>query len=354
MKGRGFVVAAAALGLAMIGLAVVVLSGQAPDGASTLSRDGAGWLAARRYLEERGVQVTLLDRALDEGPVPGVLVLSFPWPGPALDDVGGAIRRHLQTGGAVVFAYGGDEDPTEGAVLEALDLDLPPRRARPPLLPWRWRRYAAEEWTLTPDAGRDLRPARVAATRRAPLPPPDARILLFGPEARPVAFLYRRWGGRVAVVPADAFANARLGTPGNADLLELLKGELGRAWSFDEFHHGRRAPAAAAMEDGGNVFVLFLLQIGLVYLLCALAVGRRFGPAWRDPSPASGSAATFLVGLGALHHRLGHHAEAGRLLVARARELDPRLAVEDERPRDARTFLGLARRVGAAQAGRSA
>ena len=36
----------------------------------------------------------------------------------------------------------------------------------------------------------------------------------------------------------------------------------------------------------------------------------------------AGSAAAFLLGIGALHHRLGHHAEAARLLLRRARELD--------------------------------
>ena len=37
----------------------------------------------------------------------------------------------------------------------------------------------------------------------------------------------------------------------------------------------------------------------------------------------TGSTGSFLLGLGALHHRLGHHAEAARRLLERARELDP-------------------------------
>ena len=36
----------------------------------------------------------------------------------------------------------------------------------------------------------------------------------------------------------------------------------------------------------------------------------------------TGSTGSFLLGLGALHHRLGHHAEAARRLLERVRELD--------------------------------
>jgi hypothetical protein len=50
---------------------------------------------------------------------------------------------------------------------------------------------------------------------------------------------------------------------------------------------------------------------------------------WSDPPVRSGSAATFLRGLGALHQRLGHEREAAVLLVARARELDPRIPERD-------------------------
>ena len=39
----------------------------------------------------------------------------------------------------------------------------------------------------------------------------------------------------------------------------------------------------------------------------------------------SGSTRTFLLGLGSLHDRLGHHGEAAELMVRRARELQPRM-----------------------------
>jgi hypothetical protein len=47
----------------------------------------------------------------------------------------------------------------------------------------------------------------------------------------------------------------------------------------------------------------------------------------------SGSAGSFLLGLGAAHDRLGHYAAAARLLGERALELDPRLRLPEAPPR---------------------
>ena len=146
--------------------------------------------------------------------------------------------------------------------------------------------------------------------------------------------VYRYHGGRVVVLPADALSNARLGEAGNADLLETLLRNLGPRWAFDEVHHGLAA-APAAKGPLGRAADLLLAHLVLLYLLAVLALARRQGPAWREPATVAGSAATFLLGMGALHHRLGHHAEAARLLLRRARELDRGLQLPPDLDRQA-------------------
>jgi hypothetical protein len=49
----------------------------------------------------------------------------------------------------------------------------------------------------------------------------------------------------------------------------------------------------------------------------------------------TGSTAGFFLGLGALHHHLGHHAEAARRLVARSGQLDRHLELPAELERRA-------------------
>jgi len=340
--------AAAALLMSAAGALLVV---QPPADASVLSRGSGGWLAACRYLEAKGAHATLLDGP-PETPGRGVLVVAFPWQTFTLDDPAGWIHGHLQRGGTLVFAYAGRSfDGAESEVARTLDLAWR-ERERPPLGPFRWRKYAAEEWALVlePSVGAALRPGRIAAPGRVPQAPDGAAVLVRDERGRPLAFAFARGRGRVVVVPADAFSNARVGQPGNADLLETMRQDLGPDWSFDEFHHGLRAAPTPGESGPQRVLLLYLLQLAFVYVLVVLAVARRFGPSWSDPAAASGSAASFLLGLGMLHQRLGHHREAARLLVARARELDARLSLPDA---DAGAdLLDLARRVGRAQSGR--
>jgi hypothetical protein len=177
-------------------------------------------------------------------------------------------------------------------------------------------------------------------------------VLLRDGKGAPTAFVFPRGRGHVSAFPAEAFSNARLGEPGNADFLEMLRQRLGERWAFDEFHHGLRAPLTPSETGPQRILLLYLLQVGFVYVLGLVAVARRFGPAWSEPLMASGSAATFLVGLGAFHNRLGHHREAAPLLLSRARELDGRLALVDNTASDAGGFLELARGVGEAQSGK--
>jgi hypothetical protein len=196
---------------------------------------------------------------------------------------------------------------------------------------------------------------RVWVPRALPELGSGARVLYAGPSGEPVVALLPRLGGRVLVLPADALANARLELPGNADLLEALLRNLGRRWAFDEYHHGLVTGEGGSRELG-RAADLLLAHLVLLYLLAALALVRRQGPAWQEAAPLGGSAAAFLRGLGALHHRLGHHREAARLLLRRARELDPGLALPPELERQAaaagpQQLVAIAREVARRRAG---
>ena len=161
------------------------------------------------------------------------------------------------------------------------------------------------------------------------------------------------------LLPADLLANAWLGEAGNVDLLESLSGWLDGGWSFDEYHHGLVAPeAAAAASSSRFAWDLFVVHLALIYLLGFAAVGRRFGPVWREAPVASGSASSFLRGLGALHRKMAHHREAASLLIERARTYVPGLQLDEELERRAaevtgdRQLVALARDVARAQRGR--
>ena len=354
MSERGLLAAGAVLTLVMAVAGALMLGTQGEAHSSSLSRTPGGWLAARRYLEEMGTRVVLVDHDLDEPVGAGVLVLAFPWQGgsPDVDALWDGVESHLRGGGSVLIAYTERPELMQSALMARLGLDFDERRPRPPLRPRAWRAYAAEEWGLTAPPPATMRTVRVSALRAVPRPPPRATVLLQDAQQRANAFVFSSYRGRVAVVPADAFTNARVANPGNADFLESLRRDLGGTWWFDEYHHGLRAAPGPAQTGPQRALLLYVLQVALVYVLCAFAVVRRFGPAWREEAASGGSAATFLVGLGALHDRLGHHREAGRLVAARAQELDPRVRLPGTEVRDGKELLALARRVGGLQKGR--
>ncbi len=349
-RARLLIVAA----LAAIVLATLLATGSGPsegdaDG-SSLSRGARGWLVARRYLEERGVAARLLDDDVEApGGHAGVLVVTFPWQRFGDGDTLRALDRFLERGGSLLLAYSGESLALgEAQVFSHLDLGWSEPRGEAPLHPLLWRRYASEEWRLT-GADPDARPIVIPAPYRVPQAPKDADVWFRGPAQLPAVFAFSRGRGRVVVAPMDALANARLSGTGNADLLERLRGELGRSWAFDEFHHGLVAPARAT-PGSRRVLDLYLFHLLFLYGVTAWALVRRFGTAWREPATVASSVRGFLVGMGSLHDRLGHHADAAARLVDRAREFDPRLRLPNEAPpRDKDGFLALARRLGRAQ-----
>lgn len=318
---------------------------------SSLSKGANGWLAARKYLEARGTRVTLLDAPLEAPTGEGVLAVTFPWQQGASVEAAEALENHLRRGGDLVLGYSGLRgNPGETVAMERLGLPLVEVR-RVTLNPVRWRAAAREEWNLRPEGeAPGASPVRVWAPRWAPEIPKKAEALFSSPQGKPTIVLLHRYKGRIVLLPADALANARLGEAGNAGLLETLRVRLGDRWTFDEYHHGLTGARSVETASFGRALDLILLHLGGLYLVALWTLSRRFGPAWSEPPTMTGSAGIFLLGLGALHHRLGHHAQAALRLLERVRELDRDLELPEELDRRAaaagpRELVALAREV---------
>jgi len=327
-------------GLLLLGIIAAVAGGSGEAQGSSVSRGAAGWLAARRYLEARGAQVTLWREPLDRFTGSGVLVLTFPWQHGLMAENVDAVEAHMRRGGDVILAWSGTSG-NAGEILLLEGLGLTPEEVREaPLNPAGWRTFIHEEWDLRPAArasNNTAPPVRIWAPRFMPELPRHPEVVYQTPEGRPAVVRLPRLRGALWLLPADALANARLGTAGNADLLELLLARLGPRWTFDEYHHGLITAEAEGGEGFGWSIDLMLLHLALLYGLAVLALARRFGPPWREPPVVTGSVSTFLLGLGSLHHRLGHHGEAARRLVERSRELAPDLPIPDDLDRRAAT-----------------
>jgi hypothetical protein len=349
---------AAAAGLLVLFAALgIFLQGSSAAG-SALSRNARGALALRRLVEAYGVSTTVLREPALRGGDSGALVVLFPWQSALPVDDGLPLLQHVRDGGALVLGYTGQAHSVmEARVLDDLfHLELERARPEPPLAPWEWRRYSRETWTLHPDSAElpGLAEARVSALSEIPRPPVGARVLYRNESDRTVVFSYSYGRGQVFVMPSEMLANGRLSEAGNADWAVTLARALPRRWTFDEYHHGLTAEAApeAGVVHTEHFMDLYLGQLVFLYLMALLALGRRFGPAWREPRVVSGSVARFLVGLGGLHARLGHHDEAAAVLVQRAQELDKRTRVSAEALEHGRIgadeFLALAQATGGA------
>jgi hypothetical protein len=355
--------AAALVFVLVTGIAALLTRSPGASG-SALSRGGSGWLGARRVVESQGVATEILDRPLSRpgrstaDRAPGVLVVVFPWQHAWIGDSFAGIEEHLQDGGTLVYGFTGGLSNPEDVLARGLGIAREAARPKPPLNPWAWRRYSQEVWTLRAPAPElhTLAAPRVTAMRLLPTAPAGARVLLQNEAGQPVAFTFERAAGSVVVLPAELFANGRLGEAGNADWLVTLARSWPGTWMFDEYHHGLISAAAQTSSAEGRTETymdLYLLQLLFLYALTVLALVRRFGPSWREPPVVSGSVAGFLVGLGGLHERWGHHREAAAAMVDRAGELDRRFrlgggaaALDVSKPAG---FLELARRVGRSQ-----
>ncbi len=319
--------AAVLAAVALVGALVARKGGAA--GASALSASPDGLLAARIYLERRGSRVSLADAPPENLASGDALILAFPastfLPGEEMN----AARRGLAAGSTVIFAYSGRTGMLEELLAGGFGLSIVPARGHPPLGPRRWWAYAKADWRLRPEPafGAGAREVVVRAPDRVPQAPDDAVVLYRGEGGTPAVFVIARGHGRLVVLPADALSNGRLGSAGNASLLESLRSANSGRITFAEYHHGLVSPGARADDGSAHSLDLLLAELLLLYGLAAFALSRRFGPSWEEPPEISGSASAFLFGLGALHRRLRHSSAASARLVEAAVRLDPRVRV---------------------------
>jgi Domain of unknown function (DUF4350) len=360
---RTLVLAVLAVLAAMAALVAVAGKGGEAQG-SSVSRGPSGWLAARKYLEARGAQVTLWREPLDRFSAGGALVVAFPWQHGSLQAGADALEAHLRRGGDVVLAYSGtSNNGWEQVVLTELGVASEEVR-KAPLSPFAWRKFIREEWDLVPEGPHPLSLSRererergeqqrmsspgsplplagegpgvrVWAPRHMPELPQDPEVLYRTPGGRPAVLRWRQYKGSIWLLPADALSNARLGEAGNAGLLELLLARLGPRWTFDEYNHGLARIEAEGDEAFGRILDLVLIHLAILYALAVVTLSRRFGPPWQDQPVVTGSVGSFLLGLGTLHHRLRHHREAAERLLERTRELAPDLVIPEDLARQA-------------------
>ncbi len=351
-------IAILALGIVAVSLLAALLGRYEGAPGSVLSPTAHGWLAARRYAEARGTRVTLLDRPDPPLKRDETLFILFPWQQLSWDDPSRLAREHLRRGGTVIVGYTGrTATPQEGEFLSELGVARRPRHETTSLHPLHWREQQRAEWRLIPQHGDRLAAAgRVRHTDWLPAWPARTEAWLRSEddgEGEILAGQVPHRGGRLVLLPSELLCNARLDVPGNADFLESLIQGTSPQWVFDEYHHGLLAAPTSAERQPTRAFELWTAHLLLVYLLAVLALARRFGPAWSDPPVSTGSARAFFLRIGALHARLGHWHEAATLLHARARELDPGLALPARPPADAgaspETFLRFARLLARAQ-----
>jgi hypothetical protein len=339
--------------LVLLVVAVLLRGSPAGAGASMISPGRLGWAATRHYLELRELAPVLRDRPLPAKTSGATLVVTYPASGYWSDEELANLDRHLVAGGAVLYAYSGRPTPAEDELVGHLRLESSSVRHNPYLNPVRWWRFEKETWQLKGAEARDKdRPGvTITAPRKVPRPPAGSRVLLLGPGGEACAFEVARGRGRLVVIPAEALANCRLGSQGNADFLEVLRSMLEGPWEVDEYRHGLLAAPVAAAQPSVRAFDALLLHLAFCYLLGVLALAHRLGPPWREELAPAGSVGPFLLGLGHLHDRLRHHSDATAAMLRHARELDARLDTTDlegfagGHARDDRHFLELARRL---------
>jgi hypothetical protein len=349
--GRGLILFALAFASLSAAAAYLMRASSAPG--SALSRDGLGWIVARRYAEEHGVSVRMLADPEEALGPDEALFITFPWQRLEWDRAARQARDHLREGGTLVVAFSGvDPEPSEKRFLQDLGLAQQSPRPKPPLNPLRWREHSRAEWSLVPVGG-GTPGARVRQMEHVPVAPPGGETLFRSEDGLALVSSARFRGGRLLLLPAEALANSRLARTGHAELLELVLELLPRRWAFDEVHHGLVPVTRVEAAASDRMLPFFIAHLAIVYLLAVLALSRRFGPAWSDPVLTTGSARSFFVGVAALHARLGHLREAVPLLARRARELDPALLCTEDPPEGAAltptSFLRFAQAIARAQ-----
>jgi hypothetical protein len=328
-------------------MTLLTVGPKGPADASSLSRGSAGWSAARWYLEERGSSIRTLATTIAEGiGESDVLVVTGPAAGGFAPPDADAVERFVRGGGRLVLGYSSRTRPS--LLRDRLALAFKPSILRPRSLnPMIWKEEASRTDHL-PLLGSGPRVA-LGPVKEYPLTQEGDEILVANARAEPLAILRPFGKGEILLLPDELFSNGRLKGPGNNALLEGIRRRFGEgaAWAFDEYHHGVASAGSPAGLRSRRGLDLFLFQILLAYGLFVAALGRRFGPEWPEPVPASGATGAFLMTTAGIHDRLGHHRDAAVVLRDRAREVlgvDVSLAEGPEFP-GARGLIEVARRI---------
>ena len=329
-------------------------------GPTTHSAAPDGWLGAYLYLGQAGAE----PRRREEAAVPGgedTFVVGFPWSAHGLDVPRPEVEDHLRRGGALLVGYSGGLRPGPGEIrfLGSLGVTIGDSGGRPPVLPWRWWRWARRDRILRPAEAAPGGSLSTGPLRWRPVPPGGAEPWYLGEDGETVVALWREGRGRVVLFPAELLSNRRLGDPVHRSFLESLRQAHPGRWSFDEYHHGWSEVREAGSAGGASrrAWDRLLLQLALIYGVGAWALAWRMGPPWPPEPETAGGSGEFLRRLGRLHRELDHAPEAARRLLDRARTLDPRIRIsEDQRRRaetaDDETLLALGREI-ATKRGRS-
>lgn len=324
---------------------------QGPAGASSLSRTSSGWSAARWYLEEMGSEVRTLD-----APITGnlreadVLVVTGSTSSDVSTGEAGEVERFVRRGGRLVLGYG--LRSRSSALRKRLGLSFADSAARPRSLnPLVWMGEASNTDRVPLGGSGPL--VAVGVVREHPIAGPGDEVLVRNAQGESLVLLRPLGDGEILLLPDDTFSNGRLKEPGNSALLEGLRVRFGEEgpWAFDEYHHGVASAASPSGIQSRRGLDLFIFQILLAYGLFVAALGRRFGPEWPEPAPASGATGAFLTTIAGIHDRLGHHRDAAQALQDRAHEV---LGVaitplEAPAPDSAGTLVEVARRIHAKQ-----
>lgn len=286
--------------------------------ASSLSSAGEGLMLAHSYFRSSATECRTLDDRSDWAIGEG-LVLAFPASGSLSERNLLELRRRLHQGGVLLLLYSiSAQSSAEKELFDRLDLSATQVSEDASLNFLRWWR---KEKTPTKIKAPNLKAAVLISRPRLALSAhPEDEILLEDPENHQIFGLIRKIGkGSVFLLPSEALANQRLLRGGNLDFLEKLRTRLPPDLSFDEELHGLSKPRAMNEEERGMADAL-LGHLFLIYLLGLLALGRRMGPAWPTQPRALNSVSGLLLRLGAVHRRMGHHADAAAAMLRRATE----------------------------------
>ncbi len=341
-------------------MSLPLLMPRAATGPSVTSRAPDGWRGFAQVAEAWGVTVQVEEpvqpsanesvstderESTDEPePIDESWILAFPAHLSVLAR-STDLAQHLERGGQVLVAYSGIElAPEEEAFFEELGITLQLRPLPRSLLPWRWwqQQRAGESHLLVEGDGIEAERvadglfervsrtpgALVESARLAALPESSSGCQVvaqrsgdpssLAPRIEATALRCQRDGGVLWIVPSSSLSNARIGRDGNLLLAATLVRGLSPKWRVIEGSGLGVTPVnAESARAARRTLDVMSWQLGLLYLALLLALGRSFGPRWRPAGlPPEGHRA-FLLGLGALHQRLGGFEQAARLLEER-------------------------------------